>query len=121
MYEPPRYDVDVRIEVNPEKLEWPRSDVRALGRRRNLTFHSLLSIEWDYASEVADAEHKLLAECRTAEDHDSFEDLYVAITDSDDAMHISGGLDFGVVGACLCLNAAGCYTFYSCSGNRVEP
>jgi hypothetical protein len=111
----PRFDVDIRIDVDVARLHLPSSARSAFDGMFNSEYRSLWRSSWMRAAFLAKVEKELIDQCiADACDADDFHGRFRETELEFD----EDFLDLGVAAAVRTLNAAGCATFTSCNGHQ---
>jgi hypothetical protein len=112
----PRLYVDLRIEVDLERLRLPPGATSAFDGMFNGEYRSVWRSSWTKAAALAKIEKALIDEyIADASDADDFYDRF---REAELAFGEEDFLDLGVAAAVRALNAAGCGTFTSCNGHQ---
>ena len=115
---PPRYSVEVKIDVTVDQVGWPRRGPVRFGFESNRLFENLRDATWADAANALSIEEDVLGRClHDATDSEDFDRLLDEILE-DEFDSFETNLDFGTIAATLALNAAGCPTITSCSGHH---
>jgi hypothetical protein len=113
----PQYPVRVRVEIDEGILCQPIVD-QAYLRLSNHEYIDMKESTWEEAEYTLLHEHNIFCDSlKRAENDEHFDELL----DNDyyeTIIEICCGCDFGVAAATQALNAAGCFTFFSCNGHK---